>query len=54
MWNNQKQQKSCFPMSNLQTYYFKLDLILISSLTDTGPHTAITNQPEECKARVAI
>ena len=26
MWNNQKQQKSCFPLSNLKTYYhFKLD-----------------------------
>ena len=27
MWNNQKQQKSCFPlMPNLQTYYhFQLD-----------------------------
>ena len=23
MWNNQKQQKSCFPLC--QTYYFKLD-----------------------------
>ena len=27
MWNNQKQQKKLFSlMSNLQTYYFKLDL----------------------------
>ena len=26
MWNNQKQQKSCFSfMWNLQTYYLKLD-----------------------------
>ena len=26
MWNNQKQQKKLFSlMSNLQTYYFKLD-----------------------------
>ena len=26
MWNNQKQQKISFPMSNLQTYYnFQLD-----------------------------
>ena len=33
MWNNQKQQKNCFLMSNLQTYYSKLDFQIMDQHT---------------------